>query len=115
VASGESVPKPSSITAMLTDRAGSASSPSTAVPSPSATTPTTAFALGEHTADPLSMYLSDVCTVPASLAGHPAISVPFGDDGAGLPVGVQAMTPALGEPMLFAVAGALERAAKADR
>jgi len=80
-----------------------------------ATTPTTAFALGEHTADPLSMYLSDVCTVPASLAGHPAISVPFGDDGAGLPVGVQAMTPALGEPMLFAVAGALERAAKADR
>jgi len=80
-----------------------------------ATTPTTAFALGEHTADPLSMYLSDVCTVPASLAGNPAISVPFGDDGAGLPVGVQAMTPALGEPMLFAVAGALERAAKADR
>jgi aspartyl-tRNA(Asn)/glutamyl-tRNA(Gln) amidotransferase subunit A len=76
-----------------------------------ATTPTTAFALGEHTEDPLSMYLSDTCTVPASLAGHPAISVPFGTDRAGLPIGVQAMAPALGEPMLFALAGALERAA----
>jgi aspartyl-tRNA(Asn)/glutamyl-tRNA(Gln) amidotransferase subunit A len=76
-----------------------------------ATTPTTAFALGEHTADPLSMYLSDTCTVPASLAGHPAISVPFGTDRGGLPIGVQAMAPALAEPMLFALAGALERAA----
>ncbi len=76
-----------------------------------ATTPTTAFALGEHTEDPLSMYLSDTCTVPASLAGHPAISVPFGTDRAGLPVGVQAMAPALGEATLFALAGALERAA----
>jgi aspartyl-tRNA(Asn)/glutamyl-tRNA(Gln) amidotransferase subunit A len=76
-----------------------------------ATTPTTAFTLGEHTEDPLSMYLSDTCTVPASLAGHPAISVPFGTDGGGLPVGVQAMAPALGEPVLFALAGAIERAA----
>jgi aspartyl-tRNA(Asn)/glutamyl-tRNA(Gln) amidotransferase subunit A len=57
------------------------------------------------------MYLSDTCTVPASLAGHPAISVPFGTDAAGLPVGVQAMAPALGEATLFALAGALERAA----
>jgi aspartyl-tRNA(Asn)/glutamyl-tRNA(Gln) amidotransferase subunit A len=77
-----------------------------------ATTPTTAFAIGEHSEDPLSMYLSDTCTVPASLAGHPAISVPFGTDKGGLPVGVQAMAPALGEPMLFALAGALERAAR---
>ncbi|MGI0151979.1 MAG: amidase family protein, partial [Thermoplasmata archaeon] len=76
-----------------------------------ATTPTTAFALGEHTEDPLSMYLSDTCTVPASLAGHPAISVPFGADRTGLPVGVQVMAPALGEPVLFALAGELERAA----
>jgi aspartyl-tRNA(Asn)/glutamyl-tRNA(Gln) amidotransferase subunit A len=76
-----------------------------------ATTPTTAFALGERSGDPLSMYLSDTCTVPASLAGHPAISVPFGTDRAGLPIGVQAMAPALGEAMLFALAGALERAA----
>jgi aspartyl-tRNA(Asn)/glutamyl-tRNA(Gln) amidotransferase subunit A len=79
-----------------------------------ATTPTTAFALGEHTEDPLSMYLSDTCTVPASLAGHPAISVPFGSDRTGLPVGVQAMAPALGEAVLFALAGALERAAPAE-
>jgi len=77
-----------------------------------ATTPTTAFAIGEHSDDPLAMYLSDTCTVPASLAGHPALSVPFGVDGTGLPVGVQVMAPPLGEPVLFAVAGAIERAAR---
>jgi aspartyl-tRNA(Asn)/glutamyl-tRNA(Gln) amidotransferase subunit A len=76
-----------------------------------ATTSTTAFPIGERTADPLSMYLSDTCTVPSNLAGHPSISVPFGTGEGGLPVGVQAMAPALGEPMLFALAGALERAA----
>jgi aspartyl-tRNA(Asn)/glutamyl-tRNA(Gln) amidotransferase subunit A len=76
-----------------------------------ATTPTTAFGIGERTDDPLAMYLSDTCTVPANLAGHPAISVPFGTGDGGLPVGVQALAPALGEPMLFALAGALERAA----
>jgi aspartyl-tRNA(Asn)/glutamyl-tRNA(Gln) amidotransferase subunit A len=76
-----------------------------------ATTPTTAFALGERTEDPLAMYLSDTCTVPASLAGIPAISVPFGTDPAGLPVGVQVMAPALGESVLFALAGVLEWAA----
>jgi aspartyl-tRNA(Asn)/glutamyl-tRNA(Gln) amidotransferase subunit A len=76
-----------------------------------ATTPTTAFRIGEHSDDPLAMYLSDTCTVPASLAGHPALSVPFGVDGNGLPVGVQVMAPPLGEPVLFAVAGAIERAA----
>ena len=44
----------------------------------SPTSPTTAFALGAKTADPLTMYLSDVCTIPSNLAGHPAVSVPFG-------------------------------------
>jgi aspartyl-tRNA(Asn)/glutamyl-tRNA(Gln) amidotransferase subunit A len=76
-----------------------------------ATTPTTAFGIGELADDPLSMYLSDVCTVPANLAGHPAMSVPFGTGAHGMPVGVQIMAPAQGEPMLFALAGELERAA----
>ena len=64
-----------------------------------ATTPTTAFALGAKVDDPWAMYLSDVCTVPSNLAGHPAISMPFGADDAGLPVGVQVLAPALGEPV----------------
>ena len=57
------------------------------------------------------MYLSDVCTVPTSLAGHPAASVPFGADGDGLPVGVQVLAPALGEPVMFRVARTIEEAA----
>jgi aspartyl-tRNA(Asn)/glutamyl-tRNA(Gln) amidotransferase subunit A len=75
------------------------------------TSPTTAFELGARTADPLSMYLSDVCTVPTSLAGHPAASVPFGTDGDGLPIGVQVLAPALGEPVMFRVARTIEEAA----
>jgi aspartyl-tRNA(Asn)/glutamyl-tRNA(Gln) amidotransferase subunit A len=75
------------------------------------TSPTTAFELGAKTADPLSMYLSDVCTVPTSLAGHPAASVPFGADADGLPIGVQVLAPALGEPVMFRVARAIEEAA----
>jgi aspartyl-tRNA(Asn)/glutamyl-tRNA(Gln) amidotransferase subunit A len=75
------------------------------------TSPTTAFELGARTADPLSMYLSDVCTVPTSLAGHPAASVPFGTDGDGLPIGVQVLAPALGEPVMFRVARTIEAAA----
>jgi aspartyl-tRNA(Asn)/glutamyl-tRNA(Gln) amidotransferase subunit A len=75
------------------------------------TTPTTAFALGEKTADPLTMYLNDVCTIPSNLAGEPAVSVPFGTGDDGLPVGVQVMAPALGEPVLFRAAAALEAAA----
>jgi len=75
------------------------------------TSPTTAFELGAKTADPLSMYLSDVCTVPTSLAGHPAASVPFGTDGDGLPIGVQVLAPALGEPVMFRVARTIEEAA----
>jgi aspartyl-tRNA(Asn)/glutamyl-tRNA(Gln) amidotransferase subunit A len=77
----------------------------------SPTTPTTAFPLGEKTADPLTMYLNDVCTIPSNLAGHPAVSVPFrtGDDG--LPVGVQVLTPALEEARMFRAAAVLEAAA----
>ena len=73
-----------------------------------ATTPTTAFAIGAKVDDPWAMYLSDVCTVPSNLAGHPAISIPFGTDDSGLPVGVQVLAPALGEPVMFQVAAVLE-------
>jgi len=73
------------------------------------TSPTTAFAVGARTDDPLSMYLSDVCTIPSNLSGDPTISVPVGLDDAGLPVGFQILAPALGEPMLFRVARAVER------
>jgi aspartyl-tRNA(Asn)/glutamyl-tRNA(Gln) amidotransferase subunit A len=77
----------------------------------SPTAPSTAFPLGAKTADPLTMYLNDVCTIPSNLSGHPAISVPFrtGDDG--LPVGVQVMAPALGEATMFRVAAAVEAVA----
>ncbi len=78
-----------------------------------ATTPTTAFALGDKVDDPLAMYLNDVCTIPSNLAGHPAVSVPFGTDGLGLPVGAQLMAPALEEGLLFQVAAVLEGAAPA--
>jgi aspartyl-tRNA(Asn)/glutamyl-tRNA(Gln) amidotransferase subunit A len=72
------------------------------------TTPGTAFPIGAKTEDPLSMYLSDVCTIPSNLAGHPAITVPFGAGDDGLPVGVQVLAPALGETVMFQVAAALE-------
>jgi len=75
------------------------------------TAPTTAFALGAKVDDPLTMYLSDVCTIPSNLAGHPAISVPFGPGDDGLPVGVQLLGPALSEGTLFQVAAAVEAAA----
>jgi aspartyl-tRNA(Asn)/glutamyl-tRNA(Gln) amidotransferase subunit A len=75
----------------------------------SPTSPTTAFKIGERTGDPLAMYLSDVFTIPANLAGVPAISIPCGLDEAGLPVGLQVAAPALGEPMVLRVARALER------
>jgi aspartyl-tRNA(Asn)/glutamyl-tRNA(Gln) amidotransferase subunit A len=73
------------------------------------TTPTTAFALGAKADDPLAMYLSDVCTIPSNMAGHPAISVPYGVGDDGLPVGVQLLAPALAEATLFRAAAALER------
>ena len=73
------------------------------------TSPTVAFRLGERTDDPMAMYMSDVCTVPSNLAGHPAISVPFGTGADGLPVGVQILAPALAEADMFRAAAALER------
>ncbi len=76
----------------------------------SPTAPTTAFTFGAKTSDPLSMYMSDVCTIPSNLAGHPAMTVPYGTGDDGLPVGVQVMAPALGEPVMFRVAAALEAA-----
>ena len=72
------------------------------------TSPTVAFKLGERTGDPLSMYLSDFCTVPMSLAGIPAISIPCGLS-AGLPVGLQIAGPAFSENRLLDTAHALER------
>ena len=72
---------------------------------------TTAFPLGAKTGDPLTMYLSDVCTIPTNLAGHPAVSVPFGTGDDGLPVGVQLLGPELSEGTLFKVAAVVEAAA----
>ncbi|MFP4512966.1 MAG: Asp-tRNA(Asn)/Glu-tRNA(Gln) amidotransferase subunit GatA [Acidimicrobiales bacterium] len=77
----------------------------------SPTSPTTAFALGDKTADPLTMYLNDVCTIPSNLSGDPAISVPFGTGDDGLPVGVQVLAPSLGEIDMFRTAAVLEAAA----
>jgi aspartyl-tRNA(Asn)/glutamyl-tRNA(Gln) amidotransferase subunit A len=74
-----------------------------------ATSPTTAFELGAKTENPLAMYLSDVFTIPSNLAGHPAISVPYGTGDDGLPVGVQVLAPSLAEPLMFRAAAALER------
>ena len=75
------------------------------------TSPTTAFELGAKTADPLTMYLNDVYTIPANLSGHPALSVPFGGGDDGLPVGVQLLGPALSEALLLQAAAVLEEAA----
>jgi aspartyl-tRNA(Asn)/glutamyl-tRNA(Gln) amidotransferase subunit A len=75
----------------------------------SPTSPTTAFRIGEKVDDPMAMYLNDIFTIPANLAGVPAISVPCGLDGAGLPVGLQFTAPVLREPVLFRAANALER------
>jgi aspartyl-tRNA(Asn)/glutamyl-tRNA(Gln) amidotransferase subunit A len=72
------------------------------------TAPSVAFKLGEKTEDPLAMYLNDYCTVPMSLAGIPAISIPCGLSG-GLPVGLQIAGPAFSENRLLEAAHALER------
>lgn len=73
------------------------------------TSPTVAFNLGEKLSDPLKMYLNDVLTIPANIAGIPAISVPGGNVG-GLPVGLQFLAPHMGEELLFHVAYAYENA-----
>jgi aspartyl-tRNA(Asn)/glutamyl-tRNA(Gln) amidotransferase subunit A len=72
------------------------------------TSPEVAFELGAKTSDPLSMYLSDIYTVSANLAGIPGISIPCGQ-ARGLPVGLQLLGPALGEAALLRVADAFER------
>ncbi len=79
----------------------------------SPTSPTVAFPLGDRTADPYAMYLADVCTIPVSLAGLPAISIPCGLS-EGLPVGLQLAGPAFSENRLFDAAHALEKALAFD-
>ena len=75
------------------------------------TTPSAAFAFGEKSGDPVEMYLNDIFTVTANLAGLPAISVPAGLDSQGLPLGLQVIGKALDEATCFRVAGAIEQAA----
>jgi aspartyl-tRNA(Asn)/glutamyl-tRNA(Gln) amidotransferase subunit A len=71
--------------------------------------PTTAWRIGEQTDDPVSNYLADIFTLPASLAGLPAMSLPCGADGGGLPVGLQLIAPWLEEGRLLRCAVALQR------
>lgn len=74
------------------------------------TAPTPAFGIGENVDDPIKMYLADIMTVPPSLAGVPAISVPAGKSDAGLPIGVQLIAPAKQDALLFALAKQVEAA-----
>ena len=76
------------------------------------TAPTAAFAMGEKMDDPIAMYLNDVFTVPASIAGVPAMSIPAALNEAGLPLGLQVIGRRFDEETVFAVAAALERAAQ---
>ena len=80
----------------------------------SPSTPTTAFRIGERTADPLAMYASDLCTIPSNMAGNASGSFPCGlapEDG--LPVGFQVMAPPLADDRVYRVGAALERALSA--
>jgi aspartyl-tRNA(Asn)/glutamyl-tRNA(Gln) amidotransferase subunit A len=72
--------------------------------------PSTAFRIGEHTDDPLAMYLEDVFTLPANLAGVPGLAFPVGFDRQGLPVGMQLMGPHFREDVLFQTAHAYQQA-----
>lgn len=78
----------------------------------SPTAPTTAFKAGEKTADPLSMYLSDLMTIPVNLAGLPGLSLPCGFDAQGLPIGLQIIGNVLREDQVFQVAYAYEQATR---
>ncbi|MEC9345593.1 MAG: Asp-tRNA(Asn)/Glu-tRNA(Gln) amidotransferase subunit GatA [Pseudomonadota bacterium] len=78
------------------------------------TAPSAAFAFGEKSGDPVAMYLNDVFTVPASLAGLPGMSVPAGLSATGMPMGLQVLAPAFDEMTMFRVGAALERAAGFD-
>ena len=70
--------------------------------------PTTAFALGEHSDDPIKMYLGDIYTVSVNMAGLPGMVVPCGFDAAGMPVGAQLIGPAFGEGLLLRAAHAYQ-------
>jgi aspartyl-tRNA(Asn)/glutamyl-tRNA(Gln) amidotransferase subunit A len=76
----------------------------------SPTSPTTAFKIGEKIEDPLTMYLSDICTIPANLAGLPAVSIPAGLSGDGLPIGLQIIGDVLREDNVLRAARSLEEA-----
>lgn len=76
------------------------------------TTPTAAFELGAKTSDPITMYLNDIFTVPANLAGIPGISVPAGLSKQGLPLGLQLLAAPFREDRLFSVASAIETQAQ---
>jgi aspartyl-tRNA(Asn)/glutamyl-tRNA(Gln) amidotransferase subunit A len=69
----------------------------------------TAFKLGEKSSDPLQMYLNDIFTIPANLAGLPALSLPCGEDSQGLPIGLHLMAPQFGEDRLLQAAHAFEK------
>jgi aspartyl-tRNA(Asn)/glutamyl-tRNA(Gln) amidotransferase subunit A len=74
------------------------------------TSPTAAFKIGEKTADPLAMYLSDIYTITANLAGIPGLSIPCGLTKSGLPIGLQLLAPAFAEETLLRTARVFERA-----
>jgi aspartyl-tRNA(Asn)/glutamyl-tRNA(Gln) amidotransferase subunit A len=76
------------------------------------TTPTAAFAQGERMDDPVTMYLNDIFTVPASMAGVPALSVPAGLDARGLPLGLHVIGRPFDEETILAIGQALEDAAQ---
>jgi aspartyl-tRNA(Asn)/glutamyl-tRNA(Gln) amidotransferase subunit A len=72
------------------------------------TAPSPAFEMGARTQDPLTMYLADIYTIPASLAGIPAISLPSGLSGDGLPIGIHLVGPAFADRRLFEIAAGYE-------
>lgn len=74
----------------------------------SPTAPTTAFKFGDKIDDPMAMYLNDVATIPANLAGVPAMSVPNAVSSEGLPIGFQIIAPARGDQIMYEVAGLVE-------
>lgn len=73
------------------------------------TSPSVAFKIGDKVSDPLAMYLNDIFTIPANMAGTPGMSIPCGFSN-GLPVGLQILGPVLGEEKVFRVAHAYEQA-----
>jgi len=77
----------------------------------SPTSPTAAFKIGEKSTDPIAMYLSDIFTIPANLAGIPAMSVPCGFTSGGLPIGMQLMARPFDESTMLRAAYAFEQEA----